>query len=328
MLKIALIGCGRMARQGHGPALQKYKRDREDVCLSACCDIDEESAKSFCEEFGFETYYTDYKQMIDEIRPHAVALICPVHLTCELASEIMKRGCHIIMEKPPGKNTDEIRHLLAVAKESGVSVRTAFNRRYTPLITELKRRILQCGEPIINITYQMYRYRRLEDDFSTTAIHAVDVVKFLADSRYSDVSLRYFRHPTLGENIKSIFLDASLESGAVAQISMVPIGGAIVERVTVNTRDHTFFAELPVWNNSDVPGRLTHVFKKKNTETVTGDQLSDSTKLFELMGFYDENRDFFDAVKNGAAPFCDLESAIQSVEIEDCIRHSLPFYKS
>ena len=54
MFKICSIGCGAMAKSGHGPAFAKYKRDYEDVCLAACCDINEEAAKTFKEQFGFE----------------------------------------------------------------------------------------------------------------------------------------------------------------------------------------------------------------------------------------------------------------------------------
>ena len=60
MFKICSIGCGNMAVSGHGPSYAKYKKDYPDTLLAACCDLDEERAKAFCEKFGFEKYYTDY----------------------------------------------------------------------------------------------------------------------------------------------------------------------------------------------------------------------------------------------------------------------------
>ena len=138
MFKICSIGCGPMAISGHGPAFAKYKKDYDDVCLAACCDINEDAAKAFKEQFGFETYYTDYVKMLDEVKPDVVSLLCPVRLTCPLSIDIMKRGYNIIMEKPPGKNKEEILLMKKAAEEAGVNVRTAFNRRYTPLVLKLK----------------------------------------------------------------------------------------------------------------------------------------------------------------------------------------------
>ncbi|MBR4961648.1 MAG: Gfo/Idh/MocA family oxidoreductase [Clostridia bacterium] len=328
MFRICVVGCGNMARSGHGPAFAKYKKDYDGVCLAACCDLDASRAESFRDTFGFERCYTDFRKMLRCEQPDAVSLLSPVDLTCPLSVEIMKMGFHIIMEKPPGKNREEIETMIAQAKASGVHVRTAFNRRYMPLILELKKRLAETGERIIGITCQMYRYHRFEKDFSTTAIHAVDVVKNIAGADYREVSFVYDHHPELGENVKNIFMNASFTNGAYAQITFMPTGGSVVERITVNTLNNTFFVDLPVWNNMDVPGRLLHIRNDKTLADITGDVLSDNTDMYTLSGFYDENRLFFETIRAGEAAACDLQSAIQSVEIEDCIRHSLPYYRN
>ena len=328
MFKICVIGCGNMSKSGHGPSFAKYKKDYKDVCLAACCDLDEEKAKSYMEAFGFECYYTDYKKMLEEIKPDVVSLICPVDFTCPISVEIMKMGINIIMEKPPGKNRQEIEIMDKAAKEYGVNVRTAFNRRYTPLILELIKRVRATGEKIINITYQLYRYHRFDKDFSTTSIHAVDVVKQIAGCDYETVNLSYDNHTELGENVKNIFLDGKFENGAFFQISLVPTGGAITERVTVNTVNHSFFVDLPMWENIDVPGKLLQVTENNKCQVVSGDELCDSTDMYEVSGFYDENRLFFEHLRNYPNDIInDLQTAVQSVEIEDCIRHSVTKYE-
>ena len=327
MFKICTVGCGNMSTTGHGPSYAKYKKDYPDTCLAACCDLDEKKATDYAEKFGFERVYTDYIQMIETEKPDVVCLMSPVDKTCEMSVQIMSRGFNIILEKPPGRNVDELTGMNMAAINANVSVRTAFNRRYTPLITELKKRIHETGEKIINITYQMYRWHRYERDFSTTAIHAVDVVKFIAGSDYIDVKFNYDHRPELGENVKNIFMNGIFKNGAHTQISLVATGGAVTERITVNTHNNTFFVDLPVWGNMDVPGKLVHVKDGDKIETVTGDQLSDSTEMFELCGFYDENRSFFEHLRNGGKRICDLSGCAQSVEIEDCIRNSVESYE-
>ena len=153
MFKICVLGCGAMSLSGHGPAFAKYKKDYEDVCLAGCCDLDEQKAIEYKEKFGFEKHYTDYKLMLDEIKPDVVSLICPVKFTKELSIDIIKKGYNIILEKPPGLNREEIYEMIEAAKSSGVFVRTAFNRRYTPIFLKLKEYLK--GKRIFNITYQI-----------------------------------------------------------------------------------------------------------------------------------------------------------------------------
>lgn len=327
MFKICVVGCGGMSRSGHGPSVAKYKKDYKDVQLSACCDLNEERAMEYKEKFGFETYYTDYVKMIEDIQPDVVCLMSPVDFTCELSINIMKMGCNIIMEKPPGRNLEEINRMIAVAKETGVNVRCAFNRRYIPLILELKKQLEEAGEKVFNVTYHMYRKNRTEDDFSTTAIHAVDVVKNIIGSDYKKVEFSYQHLPELGEIAKNIYMSCEFENGAHATIDIVPVGGAVFERLSVNTHNHTYYLNLPVWGNTDCPGTLAHHTPEEEPLIISGETVVDNSEnMFEVSGFYDENRLFFEHLRNNDFVTCDLETAIQSVEIEDCIRHSIKEY--
>ena len=166
----------------------------------------------------------------------------------------------------------------------------------------------------------MYRYSRKDADFATTAIHAIDVVKDIVGADYKKVDFTYQELTDIGENVANIYLNCEFENGVVGQISIVPMGGGIVERITVNTLNESYFVELPFWNNLDVPGRLSCVKEKKLFIDISGDELIDTSERFEEMGFYEENRSFFELLRSGAGATCDLESGIQSVDIANCIR--------
>lgn len=322
MFKICVIGCGAMSVSGHGPAFKKYKNDYSDVALAGCCDIDAERAEEYKKEFGFEKSYTDYKQMIREIKPDAVSLISPVSVTCEMAIEIMKMGCNIILEKPPGKNLEELNRMIAQAKESNVNVRTAFNRRYTPLLIALKEMLAKEGEAVKYISYQMLRHNRLDDDFSTTAIHALDVAKDIVGAPYKQYSFEYQKCTEAGEHVKNVYMTCSFENGAAGQFALLPISGSVNERITVTTQNHSYFVTLPFWKNFDSPGQLVHIKENGPAEVIDGSTLTDTDGMFEESGFYEENRSFFEHIRKSGEIICDLESAIQSVELEDCIRNS------
>ena len=327
MFKICVIGCGNMSKGGHGPSFKKYYDDYENVCLAACCDLNEDAAKKYMEKFGFQKYYTNYNEMLETEKPDVVSLIVPVHLTKTMTIDIMKKGFNIILEKPPGKDVDEINEMIAEAKKANVNVRVAFNRRYVPLVIKLKELIKETGEEITNITYQMYRHNRRESDFSTTAIHAIDAVKYIAEADYKRVDLSYQNRPDIGENVKNIYLECELEKNIHAHIDLVPMGGAQFERISLNTINHTYFVNLPIQGCFDRPGELVHFKQKQFIEKIDGASLVDSEEYFEGAGFYNENRLFFEHIRNNDEIICDLATAIQSVELEDCVRKSIKKYE-
>ena len=326
MFKICVIGCGAMAKSGHGPAFRKYAQDYPDTQLAACCDLNAEAAEEFKNAFGFETAYTDYVRMLDEIRPDAVSLLCPVAKTAVLAIDIIRRGYHVILEKPPGRNRQETQAMAQAAKEAGVFVRTAFNRRYTPLIGQLKDML--AGEKLRSITYQMYRKNRHDPDFATTSIHAIDAVSYIAGSPYRELSLSFAEIPENGPGVVNIHLQGKLQNDALVSLCLVPVGGTTVERISVNTDKATYFAELPFWSNPDSPGKITRLDGNSITNEVFGDSLVDTDEMFENSGFYEENRSFFELIRSGVQPFSDLESGMQAVELADLIRNRIKSYRA
>lgn len=325
MFKICVIGCGAMSSGGHGPSFAKYKNDYDDVSLAACCDLDAEKAKDYMEKFGFEKYYTDYSTMLEEIKPDAVSLVCPVKFTSDMAVDIIRKGYNLILEKPPGLNREEAERILNAANEGKVYVRTAFNRRYTPLILKLKESLK--GKRIFNITYQMYRYQRNDADFATTAIHAIDAMKNIVGADYRKIDFIYQNVPEVGDFAANIYMSCEFENGTAGQLTIVPLGGSVIERITVNAMDETYFVELPFWNNLDVPGSFRAIKKNELTDDVSGDSLIDSGEMFEEMGFYEENRSFFEMIRNKEPISNDLESGIQSVDIANCIRERKSVYE-
>ena len=326
MFKICVIGCGGMSSGGHGPSYKKYKEDYKDVCLAACCDLDEEKAKEYKEKFGFEKYYTNYDEMFEKENPDVVCLMAPVSLTKKLSVDIMKKGYNIIMEKPPGANVSETKEMIEAGEESGVFVRCAFNRRYAPLVIKLKECIK--NKRIYNITYQMYRHSRKESTFYTTAIHAIDAVKNIVGSDYKKINITFQELPEIGEGVANFYLDCDFENGVKGFISLVPQGGAVVERITVNTPDESWFVELPFWNNLDVPGRIRGIKKNEVFFDVSGAELAKTGEMFEEMGFYEENRSFFELIKSGVKPYSDLKSGLQSMEIAECLEKRISVYEN
>lgn len=333
--KICVVCCGGIAFQMHGYAYKKYAALHDDVILSGCCDTDEKKALSFKEKFGFVKAYTDYREMLEAEKPDAVCLNAPVDLTAAMAVEILKRGYPLMLEKPPGKNREETLSIMKAAEESGVLHQVAFNRRFIPvldlMIRELRERY--AAGDILNINCEFFRVSRKDPDFSTTAIHGIDTVRYAAGCDYREIDFMYQDIPGCPEGVSNFFLQGKFVSGAAAQLSFCPFAGVRLERITVVARggndegNSVYKALLPYGDSLDSPGSLLVYRGDRLVKEVKGETLTDSTEIFETNGFYQEDSSFFDAVRRGEQPATNLASAIQSVEIAGCIRRRESRYR-
>lgn len=332
-MKFCMVGCGEHAVSSHGPALAKHAEAFPGVHLAACCDVDVTRAERYRERFGFARSYNDAFDMLDAERPDAVALVVPVSLTCQLGSRVLERGCPLLLEKPPGETVAEVDRLTAAARAGGrdgrdVPHQVAFNRRYVPLVAALRARLAALDAPLQHIRYEMVRVNRRDADFSTTAIHAIDAVRFITASDFADVRFRYREWPDLGPGVANIFMDAVMASGATAHLAFCPVAGVVVERAEVHACDHTFFLEVPMWNGYDTPGRLSHLERGAVVEELRGPREGDGAAPFELGGFYDQYKAFFGALAADQPPTPALAATRQSVEIAEAVRTRRSEYQS
>lgn len=325
-MRFCLIGCGEHGVSSHGPSLALYATSHPGLELAGCCDADGARAERFRERFRFARAYTDVEAMLDAERPDAVALVVPVSLTCPIGTRVLSRGIPLLLEKPPGETVSDVDRLAASAREGGrdghaVPHQVAFNRRYVPLVAMLRDRVerLPAASPVQHVRYEMVRVNRRDPDFSTTAIHAIDAVRFIAGSDFAEVRFRYQPLGGLGEGVANIFMDAILRSGATAHLSFCPVGGVVIERVQLHALDHTLLVEIPMWGGYDTPGRLVHLERAAVVEDVRGACGSDVPAVV-LGGFYGEYEAFFDGLAAGRPLAPSLEGSRQSVEVAEAMR--------
>jgi predicted dehydrogenase len=328
--KICTIGCGDHASTVHGPSYKRYAEENPDVEFSACCDLNEEKAEVFQKRFGFQRHYRDLKLMLDTEKPDAVCLVSPVEYTAELASGIMRMGYPLILEKPPGRNKAEVMMLVEEARKNNVPNMVAFNRRYTPMIAELRKRLGSGFKPeeLQNIRYDMYRVNRRDEDFATTAVHGIDAVRYIMDADYKSIRFHYQDLPQLGKGVKNIYMDCIMTSGAAAHLNFCPVAGVVIERCSVNAYNHTFMLDTPMWKGYDDPGRLVHLEKGKVVEEFNGDDVCDSSEMFVTGGFFMENCVFLNDIRAGRKPAGDLKTTVQSVEVQECITKRMAEYNA
>src|SRR5262245_52738251 len=96
-LKAAIIGAGLIAGKKHIPAFLKHKRKVE---LVAVCDLNQQTAQNVAQSFGIPKAYSNVFEMLSKEKPALVDICTPPQTHAVLAEEVMKSGCHVLIEKP------------------------------------------------------------------------------------------------------------------------------------------------------------------------------------------------------------------------------------
>ncbi|GHU78210.1 hypothetical protein AGMMS49992_28270 [Clostridia bacterium] len=319
-MKICVIGCGSHSSFVHGPSYRKYAALHPDIHLAACCDLNLDAAKAYAQAFGFERTYTDFSEMIVRERPDMVGVVVPVALTCGIIQTVLRAGIPCLAEKPPALTGEDAQHLANVVKETAMPFRAAFNRRYTPLVRVIKTQLQNAEDPIQYIHYGMHRMGRNDADFSTTAIHGVDLVRYLADAPYASVRLAYDPIHNSGKECFNIYLDGCMENGVRVRLDFLPLTGLVSECVGIQTNRRSYSLELPIGPH-DALGRLVTYENKELVSSITSKDCPDGVEFYEANGFYYEIASFLDQLRTGTSETDGMPASyVQSVALAEAIR--------
>lgn len=96
--------------------------------------------------------YTDYKQMINEVKPDFVFAFAPHYRMHEVASFLLARNIPFTMEKPAGLNRREVEDLYETAEKKNAFCAIPFVWRYSDTVNDLKNRYL--ADKIVHMSYR------------------------------------------------------------------------------------------------------------------------------------------------------------------------------
>ena len=104
--------------------------------LVAIAGRNEEAVKEAALRYGYETYYTDWRQLIADPRVQLFDNNGPNNLHAEPTVAAAKAGKHVLCEKPLARNAAEAKLMLDVVNLAGVKAMVAFNYRFVPAIRQ------------------------------------------------------------------------------------------------------------------------------------------------------------------------------------------------
>jgi predicted dehydrogenase len=139
MLKVAIVGCGKIA-DSHASQIQRI-----DGCeIVGACDNEELMAKQLCDRFHIKRYFSDLTQLLNEVRPDVVHITTPPQYHLKIGRQCLESGCHIYVEKPFTIDTAEAEILLKSASQTGRKLTVGHDVQFSD-VSQRMRKLVRDG---------------------------------------------------------------------------------------------------------------------------------------------------------------------------------------
>jgi predicted dehydrogenase len=132
-LGFAIVGCGLIGRK-RASALSKLSN----VALRVCCDLDSERARSVAAVAPGCEATTDFRAAVARPDINAVIVSTLNASLVPIASEALRAGKHVLVEKPGALNATELGGLESLAKPRALAVRVGYNHRFHPALAKAR----------------------------------------------------------------------------------------------------------------------------------------------------------------------------------------------
>ncbi len=139
MLKIAIVGCGKIA-DAHASQIQRIRGCE----IVAVCDKEELMARQLHERFPIKQYFTDLTDLLCEANPDVVHITTPPGSHFPLAKLCIESGAHIYVEKPFTVTEDEAQSLVALAETKRVKMTAGHDDQFSH-VSRRMRALIQGG---------------------------------------------------------------------------------------------------------------------------------------------------------------------------------------
>ncbi len=134
-LRVAVIGVGHLGKE-HARILASFP----EVQLVGVCDVNAEQSQLVARRCNTAAY-SDYRQLLTKIDAATIAV--PTFAHHAVASEFLRRGIPIMVEKPLALNLEQADELVELSREHGVIMQVGHIERFNPALLDLERRQLR-----------------------------------------------------------------------------------------------------------------------------------------------------------------------------------------
>jgi len=295
--RVGVVGVGVMG-SNHARVISELP----DVELAGIVDIDRHQARNVSRSLGCRAF--ENLDALLECGVEAATIAAPTHLHHELAITCIRRGIHVLIEKPIASTAEEGRSLIAAARRAGVTLMVGHVERFNPAVQAIKETLV--GEEILSIA--ITRVGPFPPRMSNVgvvidlAVHDIDLIRWFTDSEIIEMQPQLSSAVAEREDIA--LLQFRTASGVLAHINTNWLTPFKARTAHVATRKKYVMGDL-------LTRQVTECFGFKTDGSYSMRHLP--------VGYAEplraELQAFIEAVRCGTAPAVSGEEGVASLDI-------------
>lgn len=327
-MKYALIGCGRIA-VNHIKAVMNNHLEFAAVCDMDPGHMEELLTKQGPEDTSSIARYTDYKKMIQEVKPTLVGIATESGSHAEIALFCIDHGVNCIIEKPIAMNMEDADEIVRRSEEKGVKVSACHQNRFNLAVQET-RKALEAGRfGTLSHGSVHVRWNRNQNYYDQASwrgrwasdggalmnqcIHGIDLLRWMFGDEVEEVygvTRQQFHHYLEAEDIGMAVV--KFKNGAVATIegttNVYPKN--LEETLYIFGEHGTVKLGGTSANNIDV-----WQFADESEEDQKNQGLQEATSNVYGNGHTSLYADVIDAIENDRKPYVDAAAGRNALEM-------------
>ncbi len=240
--RIVIIGAGAHARYQHYPALHSIP----EIELCAACDLIQPKLEEVRRLYDIPAGYGDYREMIAKESPDGVVVVLRPMEMVDVALGCLDLGANLMIEKPPGCNSQEAQRILDRAQARGCKVMVSLNRRFMPMVRRLKDMARERKLVHRSATYNKSGFFKNQWTWPCSlpvcdSIHLIDLLRFVG-GEVAEVYAASAKRDAEFTNSHSAAI--VYESGAMATVNTHHCVGARVQHFEIHAESMSAYMDV------------------------------------------------------------------------------------
>ena len=312
-IKVGVVGVGSMGKNH----VRSYAALKHKCKLVGIYDSSQKLKEEVAQGYGISSTST-VENLLNNV--DAINIATPTTTHYEIAMKAIKRGKHLLIEKPITGTVEEAQALLTEAKKRGLIVQVGHIERFNPVIKALPD-ILQDKEIIALDVQRMGPYDPRIDDtdvIQDLMIHDIDVVNSIVPSSLQSISA-FARRVKSREHMDYAVANMIMDNNIIATLTASRATNKKVRKMEITTLDSYVEVDylqrkITVTQRAGmVPGSSD--YQRENVLEETYDNEEEPLKL--------QLTHFINCIENGTRPIINGSDGLEALKLTKIIQNQV-----
>ncbi|MFC4303464.1 bi-domain-containing oxidoreductase [Cohnella boryungensis] len=226
---VGMIGAGNYSNQVLIPAIKRLGVPLVNIASSGGVN-----GAHVGKRYGFARTTTDVRQLIEDENVNCLFITTRHDSHAQYAIEALSAGKHVFVEKPLCLTHEDLARIKKLQLRENQVLTVGFNRRFSPLITRMKRLLDQAKEPkafvyTVNAGAIPKSHWTQDEEIGGgriigEACHFIDTIRFLANSNIKKIQLSMMGAGNPEASKDNVTFTLSFEDGSIGTVHYLANG--------------------------------------------------------------------------------------------------------